>query len=38
MPSYFCDVQTDADSGGRTMRVIALPENTVIIPFRTSLF
>ena len=26
MPSYFCDVQTDADSGGRTMRVIALPE------------
>lgn len=26
MPSYFCDVQTDANSGGRTMRVIALPE------------
>ena len=26
MPSYFCDVQTDADSSGRTMRVIALPE------------
>ena len=26
MPSYFCDVQTDADSGGSTMRVIALPE------------